>query len=78
MNHMNEPELNTENLEDVAGGTPLSIPGGKRSGRKNTETGLEILKQLEDWGDDILVSLGLKQKPVNNSIVDKKLPDDTY
>ena len=78
MNHMNEPELNTENLEDVAGGTPLSIPGGKRSGRKNSETALEILKQLEDWGDDFLVSLGLKQKPVNNSIVDKKLPDDTY
>ena len=78
MNHMNEPELNTENLEDVAGGTPLSIPGGKRSGRKNSETALEVLKQLEDWGDDFLVSLGLKQKPVNNSIVDKKLPDDTY
>ena len=78
MNHMNEPELNTENLEDVAGGTPMSIPGGKRSGRKNSETALEILKQLEDWGDDFLVSLGLKQKPVNNSIVDKKLPDDTY
>ena len=78
MNHMNEPELNTENLEDVAGGTPMSIPGGKRSGRKNSETALEVLKQLEDWGDDFLVSLGLKQKPVNNSIVDKKLPDDTY
>ena len=75
MNHMNEPELNTENLEDVAGGTPLSIPGGKRSGRKNSETALEVLKQLEDWGDDFLVSLGLKQKPVNNSIVDKKLPN---
>ena len=78
MNHMNEPELNTENLEDVAGGTPMSIPGGKRSGRKNSETALEVLKQLEDWGDDFLVSLGLKQKPVNNSIVDKKLPHDTY
>ena len=78
MNHMSEPELNTENLEDVAGGTPMSIPGGKRSGRKNSETALEVLKQLEDWGDDFLVSLGLKQKPVNNSIVDKKLPDDTY
>ncbi len=78
MNHMNKPEMNTENLENVTGGTPMSIPGGKRSGRKNSETALEVLKQLEDWGDDVLVSLGLKQKPVNNSIVDRRLPDDMY
>ena len=78
MNHMNESELNTENLEKAAGGTPMSIPGGKRSGRKNSETALEVLKQLEDWGDDILVSLGLKQKPVNNSIYDRRIPEGTY
>ena len=29
----NEPELNAENLEHVTGVTPMSIPGGKRSGR---------------------------------------------
>ena len=74
--NMNKTELNTEALEPVTGGTPMSIPGGKRSGRKNTETGLEILRQLEDWGNGILESLGLKQKPVNNSIVDKRLPED--
>ena len=74
--NMNETELNTEALETVAGGTPMSIPGGKRSGRKNMETGLDILERLEDWGTGILESLGLKQKPVNNSIVDKRLPED--
>ena len=74
--NMNKAELNTEALENVAGGTPMSIPGGKRSGRKNTETGLEILQRLGDWGTGILESLGLKKKPVNNSIVDKRLPED--
>ena len=74
--NMNKTELNTEGLETVAGGTPKSIPGGKRSGRKNTETALEILQRLGDWGNGILESLGLKQKPVDNSIVDKRLPED--
>ena len=78
MVNLNETELNMENLKNAAGGTPMSIPGGKRSGRKNSETALEILKQLEDWGDDILVSLGLKQKPVNNSIYDRRIPEGTY
>ena len=78
MVNLNETELNMENLKNAAGGTPMSIPGGKRSGRKNTETGLEIVKQLEDWGNDILVSLGLKQKPVNNSIYDRRIPEGTY
>jgi hypothetical protein len=41
--NMNKTELNTEALEPVTGGTPMSIPGGKRSGRKNMETGLDIL-----------------------------------
>ncbi len=71
-----EMELNTENLENAAGGTPMSIPGGKRSGRKNTETALEILNRVEDWGNGVLESLGLKEKPVNNSIVDPRLPED--
>ena len=74
--NMNETKLNTEALETVAGGTPLSIPGGKRSGRKNMENGLELLRRLEDSGNDILEDLGMKQKPVNNSIVDKRLPED--
>ena len=78
MVNLNKTELNMENLKNAAGGTPMSIPGGKRSGRKNTETGLEIVKQLEDWGNDILVSLGLKQKPVNNSIYDRRIPEGTY
>ena len=72
--NMNKTEQNTEALENVTGGTPLSIPGGKNSGRKNTETALEILERVEDWGNGVLESLGLKQKPVNNSIVDKRLP----
>ena len=72
--NMNKTEQNPEALENVTGGTPLSIPGGKNSGRKNTETALEILERVEDWGNGVLESLGLKQKPVNNSIVDKRLP----
>ena len=73
---MNQQKLNTENLENAAGGTPMSIPGGKRSGSKNTETALEILNRLSDWGSGILESLRLKDKPVDNSIVDKRLPED--
>ena len=73
---MTEMELNTEKLENAAGGTPMSIPGGKRSGRKNSETALEILNRLGEWGSGVLESLGLKQKPVNNSIVDTRLPED--
>ena len=73
---MNQQKLNTENLENAAGGTPMSIPGGKRSGRKNSETALEIVNWLEDLGNDFLESIGLKQKPVDNSIVDKRLPED--
>ncbi len=74
--NMNKTELNTEGLETVAGGTPKSIPGEKRSGRKNMETALDIFQRLGDWGTGILESLGLKQKPVDNSIVDKRLPED--
>ena len=61
----NTPELNMERMENAAGGTPMSIPGGKRSGQKNSETALEILK-----------GLGLKEKPINNSIYDSRLPED--
>ena len=78
MYNMNELELNMKNLENVTGGTSMSIPGGKRSGRKNSETALEIIKQLEDWGNDFLESLGLKQKPVDNSIYDRRIPEGTY
>ena len=46
----NKKELNTENLENAAGGTPMSIPGGKRSGRGNSEAALDIMNKLEDWG----------------------------
>ena len=42
MMNINELELSMEELENVTGGTPKSIPGGKRSGRKNSETALEI------------------------------------
>ena len=73
---MTEMELNTKNLENAAGGTPMSLPGGKRSGQKNSETALEILNRLGEWGSGVLESLGLKQKPVNNSIVDTRLPED--
>lgn len=72
---MNNEELNTEVLETVTGGTPMSIPGGKRSGRKNSETALEIINRLEDWGNGILESLGLKEKRVNNSIYDGRVTD---
>ena len=74
MENMKETEL--ENLEDAAGGTPKSIPGGKRSGRKNSENALEILELLEEKGEDLLVSLGLKQKPVDNKMYDRTIKND--
>ena len=74
--YMNTMELNMENLETVAGGTPMSIPGGKRSGRKNMETSEEIMNWLGEKGNDLLESLGLKQKPVNNSIYDRRVSED--
>lgn len=74
MENMKEKE--TENLENVTGGTPLSIPGGKRSGRKNSETALEGLNWLEDKANSLLESLGLKQKRVDNSIRDKTVKYD--
>ena len=73
---MNKMTLSMENLANVTGGTPKSIPGGKRSGRKNSETALEISNWLSDWGSGILESLGLKQKPVNNSIYDRRVSED--
>lgn len=75
-NKMGMMELNMANLPYVTGGTPKSIPGGKRSGRKNSETAAEIAERVGDWCSDILESLGLKQKPVNNSIYDRRLPED--
>ena len=69
---MNTMELNMENLETVAGGTPMSIPGGKHSGRKNMETSEEIMKWLGEKGNDLLESLGMKQKPVDNKIYDRR------
>ena len=72
MEHRNEQELETENLENVTGGTPKSIPGGKRSGRKNSENALEIADWLSDKFDSFLEGLGLKQKPVDNKIYDRR------
>ena len=72
----NAEELNMENLENAAGGTPMSIPGGKRSGRKNSETATDIANRLGDWASGILESIGLKKKPVNNSIYDSRLPEN--
>ena len=67
----NEPELNMEDLEQATGGTPMSIPGGKRSGRRNSETALEVTKNIGDWLDSFLEDIGLKEKRVNNSIYDR-------
>ena len=72
----NETELNIGSPENAAGGTPMSIPGGKRSGRRSSETALEILQRLDDLGSGILEGPGLKQKTVDNSIADKRLPED--
>ncbi len=54
----------------------MSIPGGKRSGRKNSETALEALKWLEEQGDELLESLGMKQKPVDNKMYDRTIKLD--
>ena len=75
MKEMNKNELNIEELEIVTGGTPMSIPGGKRSGRKNSETALEMLNWLGEKCNSFLEDLGLKEKPVNNSIVDRTVKD---
>ena len=72
----NEPELNTKVLEKVTGGTPMSIPGGKRSGRKTTETALEITKSIGDWANDLLESIDLKEKRVDNRIYDRTITLD--
>ena len=32
----------------------MSIPGGKRSGRKNSETVLEMINSVEDWANGFL------------------------
>ena len=68
--------MELEELENVTGGTPMSIPGGKRSGRKNSENALEIVNWLEDVGNSFLESLGLKQKPVDNKIYDRTVKTD--
>ena len=74
----NAGELNMENLKNAAGGTPMSIPGGKRSGRKTSETAEEITNRLGDWCSGILESLGLNKNPVKNSIYDSRLPEDLF
>ena len=75
MDIMNKQALDMGNLENVTGGTPMSIPGGKRSGRKNTETALEITDWLGDKFNSFLEDLGLKEKRVNNSIYDRRVTD---
>ncbi len=78
MDIMNKAALNMEDLKNVTGGTPMSIPGGKRSGRKNSETALEIVNWLGDKFDNFLEGLGLKQKPVDNRIYDRTVSIDDY
>ena len=75
MDIMNKQALDMGNLENVTGGTPMSIPGGKRSGRKNTENALEITDWLGDKLNSFLEDLGLKEKRVNNSIYDRRITD---
>ena len=75
MDIMNKQALDMGNLENVTGGTPMSIPGGKRSGRKNTENALEITDWLGDKFNSFLEDLGLKEKRVNNSIYDRRVTD---
>ena len=70
--------LNLEELVNVNGGTPMSIPGGIRSGRKNSETMLDILNWLEDKGNSLLEDLSLKQKPVDNKIYDRRISEEEY
>ena len=78
MDIMDKEALNMEDLKNVTGGTPMSIPGGKRSGRKNSENALEIADWLGDKFDNFLEGLGLKQKPVDNRIYDRTVPIDDY
>ncbi|MBR0299704.1 MAG: hypothetical protein IJQ93_05220 [Bacteroidales bacterium] len=75
---MDKVALNMEDLENVTGGTPMSIPGGKRSGRKNMETATEIADWLGEKYDSFLEELGLKQKPVDNRIYDRTISIDDY
>ena len=75
MDIMNKQALDMGNLENVTGGTPMSIPGGKRSGRKNTDNALEITNWLGDKFNSFLEDLGLKEKRVNNSIYDRRVTD---
>ncbi len=75
MDNNDNQKLNMEDLEDVSGDTPISIPGGKRSGRKNTENALEIADWLENKSNSILEDLGMKEKRVNNSIYDRTIKD---
>ncbi len=72
----NMKKIDSENLENVMGGTPMSIPGGKRSGRKNSENALEIVNWLEDLGNSFLESIGLKQKRVDNKMYDRTVTTD--
>ncbi|MBQ7183937.1 MAG: hypothetical protein IJR97_08115 [Clostridia bacterium] len=78
MDIMDKVALNMEDLENVTGGTPMSIPGGKRSGRKNMETATEIADWLGEKYDSFLEELGLKQKPVDNRIYDRTISIDDY
>ena len=75
MDIMNKQALDLGNLENVTGGTPMSIPGGQRRGRKNTENALEITDWLGDKLNSFLEDLGLKEKRVNNSIYDRRVTD---
>lgn len=52
----------------------MIIPGGKRSGRKNSETALEMINSVEDWANGFLEDIGMKEKRVNNSIYDRTRP----
>ena len=75
MDIMNKQALDMGNLENVTGGTPMSIPGGKRSGRKNTENALEITNWLGDKFNSFLEDLGLKEKRVDNKIYDRTVKE---
>ena len=75
MDNKDIPELSMENMENVAGGTPMSIPEGKRSGRRNSENALEIVDWLGDKTNEFLEDIGAKEKRVNNSIYDRTIKD---
>ena len=68
-------ELNIEDMENVAGGTPMSIPGGKRSGRGNSENMLDLLNLVSDKTNSFLEDIGMKEKRVDNSIFDRRIKD---